>query len=549
MVHRKVSRFSILQQIIALACVSLVGLMVFSLTAFTVLHKVKVNGPVYGEIVQGKDVVADILPPPEYIIEPYLVVLQALHESDGARQKQLYESFVKLKKEYDERHAYWQKELPEGEMKQLLVDASYKPAAMFFDTAATEFFPAIQRGDAAKAGDIVKTSLAGFYEAHRKQIDKLVTLTEAKGSQIEKDAEKLLGRSQAVMIGVCLVVFLGCAILSALIIRSISGTFAYCSAITDRIAAGDLSLEVAVAGRGSVRTMLGSLKSMVENFRVVIGQVSVTSADLATASRNLSTTSLSIAETTGKVASESESVATAGEQMAGTSHEISRNCHAAADNSQASSSIATTGVDVVQQTITVMGRVAEQVRALSATVETLGQRSDQIGAIIVTIEDIADQTNLLALNAAIEAARAGEQGRGFAVVADEVRALAERTTKATREIGEMIKVIQTETSGAVRAMEEGVREVEGGTAVAARSEHALHEILEQVNSVSLQISQIATAAEEQTATTEQISNNIQHITLLVQDTAKGSHECADSASRLAGLADGLQTVVNRFRVA
>ncbi|WP_246166979.1 methyl-accepting chemotaxis protein [Oryzomonas japonica] len=549
MVHRQVSRFSILQQIIALACVSMAGFMVFSLTAFTVLHKVKVNGPVYGEIVQGKDLVADILPPPEYIIEPYLIVLQALHEPDKTKQQQLYDSFTKLKKEYEERHAYWQKELQEGEMKQLLVDGSYNPAMMFFDKAVKEFFPAIQQGDRAKADDIVKTSLAGLYETHRKQIDKLVALTEAKGSLIEKDTDKLLGRSQTIMIGVCLVVLLGCAILSTLIIRSISGTFAYCSSITDRIAAGDLSLEVAVAGRGSVRTMLCSLKSMVDGFRDVIGRVSATSADLANASRNLSVTSQSIADTTEKVASESESVATAGEQMAGTSHEISRNCHVAADNSQASSSIATTGVDVVQQTITVMERIAGQVRALSATVETLGQRSDQIGAIIVTIEDIADQTNLLALNAAIEAARAGEQGRGFAVVADEVRALAERTTTATREIGEMIKVIQTETSGAVRAMEEGVREVEGGTAVAGKSEHALHEIQEQVNSVSLQISQIATAAEEQTATTEQISSNIQHITLLVQDTAKGSHECADSASRLAGLADGLQAVVNRFRLA
>ena len=160
------------------------------------------------------------------------------------------------------------------------------------------------------------------------------------------------------------------------------------------------------------------------------------------------------------------------------------------------------------------------------------QRSDQIGEIIGTIEDIADQTNLLALNAAIEAARAGEQGRGFAVVADEVRALAERTTRATREIGEMIKAIQKETKGAVAAMEQGVHQVETGTEEAARSGQALQDILAQVNDVAMQVNQIATAAEEQTATTSEISSNMLQITEVVQQTSHGAHESATAAAQL-----------------
>ena len=195
-----------------------------------------------------------------------------------------------------------------------------------------------------------------------------------------------------------------------------------------------------------------------------------------------------------------------------------------------------------------MRTIAERVTNSAKAVESLGARSDQIGAIVGTIEDIADQTNLLALNAAIEAARAGEQGRGFAVVADEVRALAERTTRATREIGEMIKAIQKDTKAAVITMNEGVIEVGKGSEKAASSGRALEQILEQINSVTSQIAQVATAAEEQTSTTAEISNNMQQITDVVHQTASGSQESAAAANQLSTLAEELRKIVGQFKL-
>jgi methyl-accepting chemotaxis protein len=234
--------------------------------------------------------------------------------------------------------------------------------------------------------------------------------------------------------------------------------------------------------------------------------------------------------------------------MSATSGDIAQNCLNAADNSNRASETARSGAGVVRQTIEGMERIAARVKDAATTVESLGARSDQIGAIVGTIEDIADQTNLLALNAAIEAARAGEQGRGFAVVADEVRALAERTTRATREIGEMIKAIQGETRGAVAAMDEGVREVAKGTESSVQSGEALEMILDQINDVTMQVNQIATAAEEQTATTSEITTNISQITEVVHATARGASETASASADLSRQAEELQRLVGQFKL-
>jgi methyl-accepting chemotaxis protein len=234
--------------------------------------------------------------------------------------------------------------------------------------------------------------------------------------------------------------------------------------------------------------------------------------------------------------------------MAATSSDIARNCHEAADSVSHAANTTQSGFEIVKHTVDGIRIRGEHTKENAKIIAKLGQRSEQIGAIVGTIEDIADQTNLLALNAAIEAARAGEQGRGFAVVADEVRALAERTTNATKEIGEMIRTIQQETNTAIYSMEEGVKGTQKGAAEAAQLETSLQQILEQVNDVTMQVSQIATAAEQQTATTGEVTTNIQQITVVVTQTASGAEETAAAAAQLAGQAQDLQSLVGRFRL-
>lgn len=311
---------------------------------------------------------------------------------------------------------------------------------------------------------------------------------------------------------------------------------------------GDLTKRLDITSNDELGEAAKYFNLFVGKLHGLISRVAETTEKVTNASVYLRSNSEKIATGAEQVAAQASTVATAGEEMSATSGDIAHNCSMAAEGSKQANSAAISGATVVNETIEVMNSIADRVRNTANSVENLGTRSEQIGAIVGTIEDIADQTNLLALNAAIEAARAGDQGRGFAVVADEVRALAERTTRATKEISEMIRTIQHETQNAVKAMEIGVCEVTTGSDKAANSGKALEKILEQINDVTMQINQVATAAEEQTATTAEISNNMNQITEVVAQTSRGAQESAASAIELSCLAEELRSIVGQFKL-
>jgi len=344
----------------------------------------------------------------------------------------------------------------------------------------------------------------------------------------------------------CVLVACAC---SAWAVRSSLTSLEQVDNLMEQIALGNLSIRLdAGVGKNEVERVAASANTMLDNMGRAMRGVLDAAGRITASSQQLDRSAKEIAGGAEAAAGQTITIATASEEMSATSSDIAQNCMMAVEGAQSASEAAVAGSSVVSSTIAGMEQIAQRVRSSASTVASLGERSEQIGTIVATIEDIADQTNLLALNAAIEAARAGEQGRGFAVVADEVRALAERTTKATREIGEMIKAIQNETRSAVQQMEQGVKEVEQGTEDASRSGEALQEILSRINDVTMQINQIATAAEEQTATTSEITNNIHQMTGITQDTAHGAHETATAANNLSSLADELERLVQRFKL-
>lgn len=405
-------------------------------------------------------------------------------------------------------------------------------------------------GNTVEAVNVFNREASPLIAKLRSAFTALVQYQEERMELSQVEASRRFEKSRITSFAIiAMAVLIGIAI-SIVITRSITVPLGQMRSMIQDIAQGegDLTKRLNADSRDELGETCRWFNVFVDKLHGIISQISSTSTQVAAASSQLNATAENIATGAEEVVAQAETVATSGEEMSATSGNIAQNCQMAAEGAQRASQAARNGAEVVDKTVLVMGQIASNVQESARTVESLGARSDQIGAIIGTIEDIADQTNLLALNAAIEAARAGEQGRGFAVVADEVRALAERTTSATREIGEMIKAIQGETKGAVYAMEQGVKRVETGTAEAARSGEALRDILTQVNDVAMQVNQIATAAEEQTATTSEISSNMQQITAVVQQTSNGAQESATAAAQLSGNAEELQRLVRQFRL-
>ncbi|NVN93520.1 MAG: methyl-accepting chemotaxis protein [Desulfuromonadales bacterium] len=429
--------------------------------------------------------------------------------------------------------------------------ANFKASRAEYVRVLEKILPLIDAGQHEQVKSIFRLEEKKAAQDYQDKLDTMMDVKVSYGKQVADDNTALVKLSTSVTAGlmVCAVlVSIGFGVLiSRIVVGQLGGDPSEVVAITRRVADGDLSIQIDISNKrpdslmAAMNTMVGSLRDMVSHTVDISGVIAAASSQLYEASAQIATGA-------EEVAAQAGTVATASEEMSHTSNEISNNCSMAADASQNSTSAANSGAAVVQETITGMNVIADRVRQTAKTIEALGSRSEQIGDIVGTIEDIADQTNLLALNAAIEAARAGEQGRGFAVVADEVRALAERTTKATREIGGMIKTIQTETLAAVREMEEGVADVEKGAVSSRKSGEALQDILSSIGEVAMQISQIATAAEEQTAVTNEVTVNVQQITEVVSDTARSAEETADAASQLAKQARELQELIKRFRL-
>jgi methyl-accepting chemotaxis protein len=421
-------------------------------------------------------------------------------------------------------------------------------ARVVYVQAYTSVMKLIESGEKEKARNELLTVVRKAQKEYFDVLDKMVEYQSKEVEKVGKEADHYATQSRTVISVLMAIATALAGIMSVLIVKSITKPVAEIVAANERLANGDLTVSIKATGSDEIALLAESSRRMVENLRELIGRVADTSGQIASASNQLRSTAEQIATAAEEVACQTSTVATASEEMAATSGDIAQNCSMAAESSRQSSESATHGGVVVQETIAGMVKIAERVKNSAQTVENLGARSEQIGQIIGTIEDIADQTNLLALNAAIEAARAGEQGRGFAVVADEVRALAERTSKATREIGEMIKGIQSETKAAVRVMEEGVAEVEKGAMSSEQSGRALDMILQQISEVSMQINQIATAAEEQTATTSEITMNVQQVTEVVHQTARGANETATAAAQLNSNAEELQQLVRKFKL-
>ena len=311
---------------------------------------------------------------------------------------------------------------------------------------------------------------------------------------------------------------------------------------------GNLTHRLPVEGKDELADLAVSFNAFVATIQDLVKQVAAATAQLAAASEQLSATSLETTQEVRRQQSETDQVATAMNEMTATVQDVARSASEAARSAQQTDEQASAGKDVVRLTIDSIQSLATEVEDAAGVIQRLSSHSEEIGKVLDVIRGIAEQTNLLALNAAIEAARAGEQGRGFAVVADEVRTLASRTQASTQEIQSMIEGLQGNAGKAVEAMEKGRVQARDSVEQAGRAGESLDAITAAVTNISDMNTQIASAAEEQTAVAEEINRNVANIGQSVDETARGSEQISRASEELARLAAELQNKVGQFRV-
>ncbi len=402
-------------------------------------------------------------------------------------------------------------------------------------------------GDVLEGREELRDVINDFQPLLEDYIPKIVA-TQYKAAN--SDLDNTMSMARIVMLAVLIGASIGQAAMLLFIVLPVLKSISAMSERLKDIATGDgdLTKRIYVRNNDEIGETAHWFNVFVDKLVSVISQVAVSASQVANAAEKVQQNSAELMQSSENVAAQAASVSVASEQMSATAFEIASSCTMSAESASEADKATETGSQVIQETIAGMERISLRVGEAAENVETLGAKSSQIGDIVKTIEDIADQTNMLALNAAIEAARAGEMGRGFAVVADEVRALSERTTRATKEIGSVIKMIQQETSNAVHSMENGVREVEAGTREAGRSAEALSRITGGIQVLTQQMGQIAVAAEEQSATTNNISQCIRKITDDVQVSSSKAAESTESASEMARLAEEMQQQMAKFKI-
>lgn len=405
---------------------------------------------------------------------------------------------------------------------------------------------AMKSGNREEALHIIDQEQNVLADQLTKMLQELGKINRDGAAAAAKQSEETYASSKTVVSGSIVVALIITVVLAILISRSIVAPLQQAVLATETIASGNLTQQIRFDGSDEPAQLLTSLSMMQDNLRTTITQIGNSSVQLASAGEELSSVAEESSRNLQRQNDEIQQAASAVTEMSAAVDEVARNAVSTAEESNESSRLAHDGRDKVHHTVAALKSMSEEFGRTSALIGGLAEQSKDIGKVLDVIRAIAEQTNLLALNAAIEAARAGEAGRGFAVVADEVRALAHRTQVSTQEIEQMISKVQGGTAAAVESMKGSVEHAGKTLTVAEQAGGALEQIYQKAGQIGERNLLIASASEEQAAVAREVDRNIVNISDLSTQSAAGANQTSAATYELARLATDLNTLVSRF---
>ncbi len=546
-----ISKLSVRQRLLLLVIIPVIGGAINAALLFDTIKKVRVGSDLANTLSRQQELIADILPPPLFVIELFSTAGRLAAETDAQKQTTIIQDVQRIAGDFEAREKHWANQPLDPEVRTAIFTDAAIPARELITVIRQQLIPAVQKGDTKAAQALMHDRIDPLFQTHLAAVRVASELAIKTTGQITTQASESVAAAVTHSIIMAIVIGLSIIPLAYVMMRSILRPIGRLSTAMHSVAdgTGDLRTKLHVGGD---RSEIGQLAENFNNFLACVNgmvlKIEEMATDLGASADQISSSAAEGLRATQHQNENLRKMLDGVNDMCTSAGQIAESSRKANDAAKRTGEMAGQGDKDVAQTIEGMGRIDTTVSDGARSVGKLGERSREIGQIIAVINDIADQTNLLALNAAIEAARAGEHGRGFAVVADEVRKLAERTTAATKQVSDSIGEIQTMTAGSVESIVKGTEEVKLGITAAQSTTESLKRIVEQASTTGNLITEIATNAADQARMGENLRDGVRQVSSAAEQLESTSTLTAKSTADMAQSSRQLKQLVARFQV-
>jgi methyl-accepting chemotaxis protein WspA len=545
-----IRNLGIKQRILVLGGIVVVGFVALLLIAGGILDHVMINGPLYDEIIEEHDLVADILPPPHYIVDPFLLCHQIVGTTLTASRNEMMDELDSAAELFEQQRAYWQGKLPDGDLKQDMQRVA-EPAQEFFRIVKERFVPAVQgAADAGEPQAVLNEWLAPAFERHKLAVTAALQRARTQIASTERDADAAVSAGRTTALIVVAVVVLLILLAGLLIMRPVSASLSLINRRMHELAEsdGDLSARLEITSDDEIGQLAESFNRFVAKIAGLVQAVRKSSIQLTSTSTEMAATSREQEATVNAFGSSTNQIAASVQQISATGTELMKTIDDVQEIAHHSASLADTGRDRLETMEATMAQLTDSSASISGKLSIINEKAGDITSVVTTITKVADQTNLLSVNAAIEAEKAGEYGRGFLVVAQEIRRLADQTASATLDIEQTVQEMQTSVSAGVMEMDKFADHVRRSVSVVGEVGTQLGSIIAEVERLTRRFDSVGEGMKSQATGADQINDAMRSLNDTVQQAVTSLREVTSVAEELRSAANTLNDEMSKFHL-